>query len=171
MNRVLSSRFQVPGLCRAIRALAVLGLGLGALAAVAAPTNAQNKLPPFDKATLVAWTKAGADVGWMGRDKFGLLVFQTEAAGLTAPVPAFQFSTRQEGQLSGLPDPARPFGLDLGRMQVTDAGLKGLARLKSLQALFLGATRVTDAGLKELTGLKSLQALYLGGTHLTDAGL
>jgi hypothetical protein len=33
---------------------------------------------------------------------------------------------------------------------VTDAGLKELAGLKSLQALDLTFTKVTDAGLKEL---------------------
>jgi hypothetical protein len=33
---------------------------------------------------------------------------------------------------------------------VTDAGLKELAGLKSLQSLDLSRTKVTDAGLKEL---------------------
>ncbi len=44
---------------------------------------------------------------------------------------------------------------------MTDAGLKELAGLKSLQLLYLAGTQVTDAGLKELAGLKSLQMLYL----------
>lgn len=35
----------------------------------------------------------------------------------------------------------------------------------------LTATMVTDAGLRELTGLTSLQELYLGVTKVTDAGL
>ena len=55
--------------------------------------------------------------------------------------------------------------------QVTDAGLKDLAGLKSLEVLHLGNTKVTGAGLKELAGLESLQALYLYDTPLTDAGL
>ena len=54
---------------------------------------------------------------------------------------------------------------------MTDAGLKELAGLKSLQTLDLGDTQVTDAGLKELAGLKSLQTLDLSDTKVTDAGL
>ena len=44
---------------------------------------------------------------------------------------------------------------------MTDAGLKELAGLKSLQSLRLGRTQVTDAGLKELARLKNLQSLTL----------
>jgi len=40
--------------------------------------------------------------------------------------------------------------LDLGRTQVTDAGLKELAGLKQLTTLELRFTKVTVAGLKEL---------------------
>jgi Uma2 family endonuclease len=54
---------------------------------------------------------------------------------------------------------------------ITDAGLKELALLKSLQHLNLFKTRVTDAGLKELAGLKGLQTLIIGRTQITDAGL
>jgi len=41
---------------------------------------------------------------------------------------------------------------------VTDAGLKELARLKSLQTLHLRGTRVTNAGLKELQSVPRTQA-------------
>ena len=61
--------------------------------------------------------------------------------------------------------------LNLYGTQVTDAGLKELAGLKSLQTLDLPVTQVTDAGLKELAGLKSLQTLNLANTKVTDAGL
>jgi hypothetical protein len=54
---------------------------------------------------------------------------------------------------------------------VTDAGLKELAGLRSLQGLYLNRTRVTDAGLKELWALKRLRELSLGRTKVTDAGL
>src|SRR5947209_7558853 len=60
--------------------------------------------------------------------------------------------------------------LDMGD-NVTDAGLKELKELKHLQSLGLGYTEVTDAGLKELKELKSLQALNLRDTKITDAGL
>ena len=61
--------------------------------------------------------------------------------------------------------------LNLAGTQVTDAGLKELADLKNLQILDLNLTKVTDAGLKELAGLKSLQTLNLNYTQVTDAGL
>ena len=51
--------------------------------------------------------------------------------------------------------------MNLGRTQVTDAGLKELAGLNSLRKLDLYATSVTGVGLKELAGLKSLQSLNL----------
>jgi hypothetical protein len=54
---------------------------------------------------------------------------------------------------------------------ITDAGLKELASLKTLQDLGLGSTQVTDAGLKHLTGLKDLQKLNLNFTKVTDAGV
>src|SRR4051812_43825440 len=55
--------------------------------------------------------------------------------------------------------------------KVTDAGLKDLKELTSLQELNISGTQVTDVGLKELKVLKSLQTLLLGGTKITDAGL
>jgi len=58
-----------------------------------------------------------------------------------------------------------------GNVRVTDAGLKELKELKSLQTLDLSETKVTDAGLKELKEIKSLQTLYLWNTKVTDAGL
>ena len=54
---------------------------------------------------------------------------------------------------------------------MTDAGLKELAGLKSLQELNISATEVTDTGLKELAGLKNLQTLTMWGTKATAAGV
>jgi hypothetical protein len=67
---------------------------------------------------------------------------------------------------------------------VTDAGLKELARLKNLRGLSLFAlgcarsmrnglttSAVTDAGLKELARLKSLQWLDLNDAQVTAAGV
>ena len=53
---------------------------------------------------------------------------------------------------------------------MTDAGLKELAAIKSLQSLDLSFTEVTDAGLKELAGLKSLQNLGSRRTQVTGVG-
>jgi internalin A len=61
--------------------------------------------------------------------------------------------------------------LGLGGTTATDAGLKELAGLTSLQFLHLDITKVTDTGLKELAGLKSLHKFGLDSTNVTDAGL
>ena len=49
---------------------------------------------------------------------------------------------------------------------VTDAVLKDLKELKSLQRLVLSHTTVTDTGLKELNDLKSLKTLHLDNTQV-----
>jgi hypothetical protein len=54
---------------------------------------------------------------------------------------------------------------------ITDAGLKELAPVKNLTLLDLDNIEVTDAGLKELTALKGLQDLYICNTRVTDTGL
>ena len=41
--------------------------------------------------------------------------------------------------------------LDLDRTQITDAGLKDVAKLQKLERLHMKVTRVTHAGLKELS--------------------
>ena len=142
---------------------------------------------PLPENIVTAWKEAGATVGWLRVGEFGSLEFVGEKEGKPGYLPAFYFAVWHEGRLANLPDPASAFGLDLhwfperfsvvgdGRRpqhsEVTDAGLKELAGLKSLQALGLARTGVTDAGLKELAGLKSLQALDLGWTKVTGAGL
>jgi len=68
--------------------------------------------------------------------------------------------------------PRKPIvGVNLGGTDVTDAGVKELKELKSLQTLNLNGTDVTDAGLKQLKELKHLQTLDLRGTKVTDAGV
>ena len=92
-------------------------------------------------------------------------------SGGTGPLELLRAATTRAlaAALARLPSPPAAFGLHLP--QVTDAGLKELAGLKSLQSLDLWGTQVTDAGLKELAGLQSLQTLYLAGTQVTDAGV
>jgi hypothetical protein len=122
---------------------------------------------PISKEIAQAWKKAGAEVGWMRLDDS---VFLPDKEGMSGDLPAFRFSTLKEGVLAKLPDPAAPFGLELADNKLEDAGLKGLAGLKSLQALSLDGTKVTGAGLKELAGLK-LKALGLPESAMTDLGL
>ena len=55
---------------------------------------------------------------------------------------------------------------------MTDADLKGLARLKNLAKLDLADNnKITSAGLKELTALEKLSDLRLGIEQATAAGL
>ena len=157
------------------RSLAVLCLGV--LCATASSVGAQpGKADPpssLPEEIVRAWLASEPvdEVGWMGLDKYGRLSFDKEATGLTGAVPAFRISFWKDGWLAELPVPLVPFGLDLSGTRVTDAGLKELAGLKSLQSLNLWDTLVTDAGLKELGGLTSLQSLDLKSTRVTDAGL
>jgi hypothetical protein len=57
------------------------------------------------------------------------------------------------------------------KVKVTDAVVKELKPLKSLQWLNLADAYVTDAGLKEISHVPNLQSLNLAGTEVTDAGL
>ena len=61
----------------------------------------------------------------------------------------------------------------LGGTQVTDVGLKQIARLPNLTCLSLcGATRISDEGLKELARLPKLAHLDLSfNLGVTDRGV
>jgi internalin A len=149
--------------------LAVLAsCGLDVFAGVDADKKeAPKPLPPE---IVKAWRGIGANVGWMKMDLGDNgPTFQVE--GEIRAMTVFQFTEWKEGVLAKMPDPGTRFGLCLSLTKVTDAGLKELAGLKSLQALYLAGTQVTDAGLKEAAGLKSLQTLDVRRTKVTDAGL
>jgi len=59
----------------------------------------------------------------------------------------------------------------LHRTQITDTGLKEVAKLQQLKGLGLNDTKITDAGLVELAELQKLTGLDLRRTKITDAGL
>jgi hypothetical protein len=118
---------------------------------------------------LVAWKQAGAEVGWI-LDRFGFEDHRP-VDSKQAELPAFRFREFKAEVVGRLPHPVRAFGLDLTAAKVTDAGLKELVGLKSLQILILGDAEVTDEGLKELADLKGLQTLILGDTQVTGGGL
>ncbi len=156
--------------------LIVLGLQMSPLPA--ADKKETPETPP--PKTVQAWRDVGANVGWMNMNlHLNRHHFAAESRAKlprewwdrTSGMPLFQFSEWEEGMLAKLPDPGASFGLCLNLTKVTDAGLKELAGLKNLQALYLAGTQVTDAGLKELAGRKSLQTLDVRGTKVTDVGL
>jgi hypothetical protein len=119
-------------------------------------------------AVVEAWEKAGFQFGWICRSEY--------AFGWADPpreddMPGFSF---QEGglpikSLQGLPQPSVPFGVFC--VNVTDAELKELTRLKRLQSLLLLGAQVTDAGVKELAELTELQELALIDTQVTSEGV
>lgn len=59
--------------------------------------------------------------------------------------------------------------LDSSR-QLTDAGLRHLARMPQLEHLEIGGTAITDAGLAVLERLGELRTFSAWGTRITDAG-
>ena len=61
--------------------------------------------------------------------------------------------------------------IGLSGTQITDAGLKDLAKLQNLTSLMLNGTKTSDEGLKEVAKLQQLEQLYLSNTRITDAGL
>jgi len=140
--------------------------------AAADQAPAKNTPPkPLPKEIAQAWKDAGAEVGWMRADKFGLLQLVSKKEGVAGDLPAFKFAAWKDGLVPKLPAPPGAFGLYLFGSKIRDTGLKDLAGLKGLQGLSLRMNEVTDAGLRELAVLKNLQSLNLGFTYVTDAGL
>ena len=62
-------------------------------------------------------------------------------------------------------------GLSLYYTKITDAGLKDVAKMKQLEYLGLASTQITDAGLKEVAKLRKLTELEFLAEQITDAGL
>ncbi len=58
-----------------------------------------------------------------------------------------------------------------GCNQVTDAGLRHVSNLTSLEELALRGERISDKGLAHLSELPRLEYLYLYGTHFGDLGM
>ena len=63
---------------------------------------------------------------------------------------------------------ARVTTLFLANTQITDAGLKDIAKMQQLISLGLEDTKITDAGLKDIAKLQNLTVLSLGNTKITD---
>jgi RNA polymerase sigma factor (sigma-70 family) len=132
----------------------------------------QAKKPnPLPDAVVTAWQKAGVTDGWM-RSVFWGMTFHNDPEDVKpGDLAAFRLFEWKAGVLSKLPAPDQAFGICLGNSNVTDAGLKELARFKQLQMLDISLNKITDAGLKNLGALKRLRTLYLTNTEVTDKGL
>ena len=77
---------------------------------------------------------------------------------------------KPEGELTEA-DLGNVIELILADTQITDEGLKEMAKLQRLETLQLSYTRITDAGIKELAKSQQLGTLFLTDTQITDAGL
>ena len=66
---------------------------------------------------------------------------------------------------------AQTLWLNLGKTQVTDAGIASLAKFKELRRLHLDNTKITDKALATIANFDHLEYLNLYGTEVTDAGL
>ena len=109
----------------------------------------KNDAPkPLPDNIVKAWKDAGATVGWMKVDPNGLLSFNEKPEA--GAIPAFRFLKWKDGIVAKLPVPEAGFGLDLAKTEVTDSGLKELAKLKKLSSLTLCETEVTDSGVEQL---------------------
>ena len=83
------------------------------------------------------------------------------------------FLRKRTGELTNA-DLAKVTNVDLRNWsQITDEGLKDVAKLQNLTHLQFYRTKITDAGLKELAKLQKLTHLELNGSQqaFTDAGL
>ena len=79
---------------------------------------------------------------------------------------AKEFGDEQLATLS--PVAERIIWLDLGRSQVTDAGMKTVGNMRNLERLHLENTKITDGGIASLAGLSKLEYLNLYGTEVTS---
>src|SRR5262245_11937201 len=102
-------------------------------------TPKRDSRQPLSEEIVKAWKDANAEVGWIEWSEvcrvgwLGYFGFTSEKEGGTGELPGFKFVEWQQGVVTRLPAPEAAFGLDLDHTQVTDASLKELARLKSLQ--------------------------------------
>ena len=118
------------------------------------PSPPEQKSKPLPPAVVAAWENAGFAAGWVGpHKKNGSIRFSESLEDLDASkaVPFFKTDNWKPGVLESLPVPTSAFGLLPG--QITDAGLKEVAKLQKLTTLDLMGTKITDAGLKELAKL------------------
>ena len=77
---------------------------------------------------------------------------------------------KPEGKLTEA-DLEKVFYLSFSDAQITDLGLKDVAKLFKLRTLHLSKTPITNAGLKEVAKLLYRETLDLNHTFITDEGL
>ena len=118
------------------------------------------KVSPAKEADIQAMRKAGLIVNTLSQDQ-NLI----EVSAVNAP----KFSDKDIALL--LPVAEQITWLKLGGTQITDSGLKEIAKLKNLTKLHLEHTGVTDQGIAQIKSLPHLEYLNVIDTKIGDAGL
>jgi serine/threonine protein kinase len=86
-------------------------------------------------------------------------------------IDARRYASVTDKDLAVLPGLDNLRVLNLDNTEISDTGLKDVARARNLITLSLTNTQVTDAGLAELKPLTNLEDLRLDKLPITDAGL
>lgn len=130
---------------------------------------------PLPKEVTEAWKKVGVRSGWCeATDQLDFIpaeLLKQNESPEAGWLPLFKVENWKEGLFKALPVPKMPFAISIGFTELTDSGMKELAKFDQLAALTLRRTKVTDTGLKELANLKQLKWLDLCTLPVTDAGL
>src|SRR3954447_11515839 len=87
----------------------------------AADTAGPDAPKPLPEAVVTAWKDAGAKVGWMQPDEYGVDYFHAKNSGKAGELPGLLVAKPKPGLLAALPDPGVPFGLRLSFSGVADA--------------------------------------------------
>ncbi|MEZ6139854.1 MAG: hypothetical protein R3B84_04705 [Zavarzinella sp.] len=92
----------------------------------------------------------------------------------TATLKTIQVTNReQEGKITGTgfvpPADSELTQLWLPNQPITEAGLKAIGKIYSLQQLTVQGKGLTDAGFKELVTLRELTHMHISNTSMTDA--
>ncbi|MCB1090081.1 MAG: hypothetical protein KDL87_01015 [Verrucomicrobiae bacterium] len=155
------------------QALAAVGAALSGAAGAGATEVAEDgaeapsewdRLSPEEKQERLAAVQAAAE-----HFHFSVMPVSAEDDRLKVNVvnASKEFGDEQLAVL--VPVAERIVWLDLGRSQITDAGMKTVGKMRNLERLHLENTRVTDAGLAEVAKLPKLEYLNLYGTAVTSA--
>ena len=131
---------------------------------------------------VAVWEKAGFQSGWMRLQNDLAVSFSSSLDGADASraVPGFAYRAHTQSfgafvaveKWDSLPKPTGKFGLDLTGTQVTDVGLKEVAKFQRLTMLCLQLCgKITDSGFKEGAKLQQLTSVNLESSNVSDAGL
>jgi Leucine-rich repeat (LRR) protein len=127
-------------------------------------------MDPGLSSVMEEWRNARAEVGWYGPNPKGFS--SSDEKPNDDAYPAFWCEELDVDAIRELSTPSSPFALHFGGSdKMTEEMLTELARIPNLVALGLNHTNASDAGIKHLANLKSLESISISDTLVTDDGL